>query len=352
MVRVRAALMPLLFVTAALPVSTLQLTIVEQTLHARHRPPPGQRHVEVPERVFKAKEALLSASFSDSIIWKTAIDSKECTPQSAVDALKLVHSVEHLRAVIDMSKTGGGFDSDTYCAPGSWEAMLDGVRAWMQATSMAAAGAGPAFALSRPAGHHATRETGMGFGLVNFAAAAVAAELAAAPPDAPLRVAILDWDVHHGNGVAALFAGDKRVRYCSLHEAGGFPQTGMDEDDRGLHGNLLSIPLPKGSGSEEYLAALRHKAVPFLLGSEERREALPDLLVVCAGYDALEADPLATMALAPSDFGESIQILCGEHNFPVERIALGLEGGYSLDDEAGMPAAVVATCAALLNWQL
>ena len=93
--------------------------------------------------------------------------------------------------------------------------MLDGTRAWMQATSLAAAAAGPAVALCRPAGHHATRDVAMGFGLVNFAAAAIAAQLEAAPES---TVAILDWDVHHGNGVADIFKDEPRVRYCSTHE--------------------------------------------------------------------------------------------------------------------------------------
>ena len=142
--------------------------------------------------------------------------------------------------------------------------MLDGTRAWMDATRLAASGAGPAFALCRPAGHHATRDTAMGFGLVNFACAAVAAHLAAAPA---ARVAILDWDVHHGNGVASIFRDEPRVRYCSLHEAGGFPGTGGDGDGpRGAHAHLLHLPLPKGAGAAAYHHALRHKALPFLLG--------------------------------------------------------------------------------------
>ena len=105
----------------------------------------------------------------------------------------------------------------------------------------------------------------MGFGLVNFAAAAVAAYLKRSPAS---RVAVLDWDVHHGNGVSAWVAAEGRARYCSLHEMGGFPQTGQDESERGLLGNILNIPLPKGSGSAEYLEAVRRKALPFLLGDE------------------------------------------------------------------------------------
>ena len=238
-----------------------------------------------------------------------------------------------------MSKTGGGFDTDTYCAPGSWEAMLDGTRAWSDAVSLAANGLGPAFALSRPAGHHATRDVAMGFGLVNFAAAAVASHLAR---NGSAVVSILDWDVHYGNGVADIFRDEERVRYCSLHERGGFPGAGCDESEVGPHRTLLHLPLAKGCGSEEYLSALEERALPFLLSAPA-----PSLLLICAGYDALAADPLATMELDPEDFGESVRLIVEQFGFPVERIAVGLEGGYDLDLERGMPAAVVRTCEAL-----
>ena len=172
--------------------STAQsLIIVEQTLHARHRPPSDQRHVETPARIDETVAALKEAHFAEQIVWKRARDSN-ISPEAAVTALKLVHSVDHLRGLVALSKTGGGFDTDTYCAPGSWEAMLDGLRAWMEAFESVGRGQGPAFALSRPAGHHATRSTAMGFGLVNFAAAAVASYLDKHPS---AKIAILDWDV-------------------------------------------------------------------------------------------------------------------------------------------------------------
>lgn len=231
--------------------------------------------------------------------------------------------------------------------------MIDGTRAWIEVTTAAFHGMGPALALTRPAGHHATRSVAMGFGLVNFAAASVAAHLASTPSS---RVAILDWDVHYGNGVAEIFRDDARVRYCSIHEAGSFPGTGMDEKDVGPLGNLLRLPLHKGSGSNEFFSALRQKALPFLLcgGSALSGEALrtggvpPDLLVICAGYDALDADPLASMSLLPSDFGAAAAMIVGEFGFPRERIALGLEGGYDLSMDVGMPAALVQTGAALV----
>ena len=331
---------------ASAPTLARPLTLIESTGHVRHRPPPGQPHLEVPERLHAAKAALQAAPFAEeALAWREAVDAP-ATAEDAVAALKLVHTIDHLRGLVEMSKTGGGFDTDTYCAPGSWEAMLDGTRAWMEATSLAMAGEGPAFALSRPAGHHATANVAMGFGLVNYAAAAVAARLAEAP-DA--TIAILDWDVHHGNGVADIFKDEARVRYCSLHEVDNFPGTGLDEADRGPLGNLLNVPLPKETRSDAYLAALREKALPFLLGADGGGGGgAPELLLVCAGFDGLAADPLAKMELAPADFGASVRMIADEFGFPRERIALGLEGGYDLGD-AGMPAAVVETAAALVE---
>ena len=103
---------------------------------------------------------------------------------------------------------------------------------------------------------------------------------------------------------------------------------------------MLHLPLPKGSGADEYFEALNEKALPFLLDDP------PDVLLICAGYDALDQDPLASVKLAPSDFGASVEAILAA--FPRERVALGLEGGYLLDAERGMPAAVVATCEALV----
>ena len=110
--------------------------------------------------------------------------------------------------------------------------------------------------------------------------------------------------------------------------------------DRGALGNILNLPLPKGSGSDEYFAALRDKALPFLLDPE------PDCLLVCSGYDALEPDPLATMTLQPSDFAQSVDAILAR--YPRTRVALGLEGGYALG-AGGMPEAFTETCRALVD---
>ena len=314
------------------------LTVIESALHTLHRPPPSQpNHVETPRRLDAAVAAVQSVD-QGRIAWARAQDSERTTVDGAVDALKRVHDVDHLREVMAMSRSGGGgFDSDTYVAPGSWEASLDGTRAWVDALAGAADGAGPCLALARPAGHHATRSAAMGFGLVNYAAAAAAAALAGGAK----TVAILDWDVHYGNGVAGIFADEPRVRYCSVHEAAGFPKT-PGQDGAAASPSVLHVPLPRGFGGAAFLGALEDVALPFLL-----REPRPDALLVCAGFDALEADPLGTATLAPADFGAATRAIAAA--FPPSRTALGLEGGYALGPDDGMPAALRETCAALLG---
>ena len=109
------------------------LTVVEQTLHTRHRPPPGVRHVEVPQRLISARDALRHANVCES--WRQAGEGAH-GHTAALRALCAVHTYDHLEVVWRMSQTGGGFDTDTYCAPGSWEAMLDGTSAWLEATEL------------------------------------------------------------------------------------------------------------------------------------------------------------------------------------------------------------------------
>lgn len=269
------------------------LTIVEQTLHTRHRPPPGVRHVEVPQRLISARDALRHANVCEN--WRQAGEGAY-SHAAALRALSAVHTSDHLEDVQRMSLRGGGFDTDTYCAPGSWEAMLDGTSAWLEATALAAAVEGPALALSRPAGHHATQNVAMGFGLVNFAAAAVKAHLAAHPLS---RVAILDWDVHHGNGVASIFREEPRVRYASTHEAGGFPQTGMREEERGPLGNVLNLPLPKVD--RPTLPSI-HTVYPVVLIRAHTCSSMhPSThLLSWSSHASISTDPLIDLPLTPS----------------------------------------------------
>ncbi|CAN0388880.1 unnamed protein product [Ascophyllum nodosum] len=187
----------------------------------------------------------------------------------------------------------------------------------MDAAESAALRGRPAFALARPPGHHATSVVAMGFCLVCFAAVAAFHALETL---GCRRVAILDFDVHHGNGVAAIVKGDDRIRYSSIHQGGIFPGTGGAEDTGPL-GNLKHLPFfGVGERWETYEARFEESL-------EWLREFEPDLLIVSAGYDALEADELATASLQPEDYarmGSRIREVFGN------KVAFGLEGGYNL----------------------
>jgi acetoin utilization deacetylase AcuC-like enzyme len=271
--------------------------VVTSPLFTNHRAPPGRKHPECPERVTLATERLRSgADMAGCIDWASpAAEVDEAAREAALEAVLRVHDENYVYYLEALGQGGGGgLDADTYVAPLSFEIALLAQSAWMDATDYTIASGRPAFALVRPPGHHALRDRGMGFCLFNFCT--VAAVRALDDPDNGVeRVAMLDWDVHHGNGVADLVRDDPRIRYASLHEAGNFPSTPSmvsgAADDRGAHDNLLHIPMERGCEWSTFERLLRDEALPWL------REFKPDLVVVSAGYDALELDPLARQNL-------------------------------------------------------
>jgi len=171
-----------------------------------------------------------------------------------------------------------------------------------------------AFVLSRPPGHHAVRDRGMGFCL--FSNAAIAAHYALEQPNVN-RVAILDWDVHHGNGTQALTEDNPHIAYCSLHQFPAYPGTGR-ETETGMHHNVLNVPMAPGSVSSDYQTRFKQDVIPFL------KNFGPDLLIISAGYDANKADPLASICLQPTDYGWFTR----ECMTVTPNILFGLEGGY------------------------
>jgi len=203
----------------------------------------------------------------------------------------------------------------------------------------------PLFALARPPGHHACQRKGMGGCLFNNSAIAAFYAL-----DSGFKnVAILDFDAHHGNGVAHCVEDEERIRYCSIHEGkeGGnaFIEQKVKEDDPrsqdgndvGPLGNLLNLNLKAGTGwSNGYKDALINGAVPFLLQDQ------PDLLIVSAGFDALETDWSSGLTLQPSDYGEIGKVLKDRFG---NKVSMGLEGGYSFQDHA-LSEAIMAFCSA------
>jgi acetoin utilization deacetylase AcuC-like enzyme len=290
----------------------------------------GMLHPERPERLTAIVNALKAAPWAAQIEWQlpTPVAQRE---QALFSALKKVHAQRYIKEVEHLAHRGGGYlDGDTPISAESYDVALLAASAWLDGVDRVLAAGEPAFVLARPPGHHAEKARAMGFCL--FSNAAIAANYALEQPGIN-RVAVLDWDVHHGNGTQSVVENSRQIAYCSLHQSPCYPGTG-DADEHGGYGNVLNIPLYPGGGIAEYLSAFESLVVPFLSKFE------PDLLIVSAGYDATASDPLASMTLAPSDYGTftgyCLQI--------TRRIAFGLEGGYALKELAQSVVATIDRC--------
>jgi len=288
----------------------------------------GGLHPERPERLEAIVAALKAAPFSHKLDWQLPTP---CSTRDVIPFVERVHSREYVERVRQIAAGGGGrLDSDTPVSPRSFHVASLAVSAWLDGVDRVISGDDSAFVLARPPGHHALRDRGMGFCL--FANAAIAAHYALTKPGIE-RVAILDWDVHHGNGTEALVEHNRQIAYCSLHQYPCYPGTGR-ESDKGEWGNVLNLPMAPGSTLTEYQPAFTQKVVPFLTNFE------PDLLIVSAGYDANQDDPLAGISLQPSDFGLFTRYCLQV----VSPLLFGLEGGYELDS---LGRSVVATIESL-----
>jgi acetoin utilization deacetylase AcuC-like enzyme len=254
-------------------------------------------------------------------------------PPATRDDLLRNHSAEHIDRVAAHCRTGLRYpDPDTVMGPGSWEAALYAAGAGIAACRAVLAGeCDNAFCIVRPPGHHAEADQAMGFCLFNNVAV-TARWLRAVAGRA--RVAIVDWDVHHGNGTQHSFYDDDSVYYVSLHEFPNYPGTGL-ADERGVGDTNLNFPLPPGTKPAVWIDRMRDNVVPALA------EWNPDFLLISAGFDAHRSDPLASQLLDAAHFAEMTRLLAG---LAGGRVVALLEGGYDLD---ALGESAVATITAL-----
>ena len=273
----------------------------------------GPGHAERPERLAAVTQALRTA-FHD-LQWFQA-------PRATRGQLLRVHDETLLQRVLDTRPAQRVMlDPDTVLSPQSGEAALRAAGAAVAAVDAVLIGKTTrAFCAVRPPGHHATAAIAMGFCLFNNIAVAAAHAL---EHHGLARVAIIDFDVHHGNGTQAIFEADPRVLYLSSHQAPLYPGTGH-ANERGV-GNIVNTPLPAGAGSSEFRAAWHETLLPAL------DEFRPQLLLVSAGFDAHERDPMAQLQLDAEDYSWLTAQLCEiAARHAQDRIVSMLEGGYDL----------------------
>lgn len=251
--------------------------------------------------------------------------------------LEAIHDPGYLALLDEAEERGGGWlDPDTYIVEGSMHAARLAAGATLQAALAAATGeATVAFAAVRPPGHHAARERGTGFCLVNNVAVAVAGLRARGIVE---RVAIIDWDVHHGDGTQAIFDADAELCYASTHQSPLYPGTGR-RDDVGIgpaRGTKHNRPLPPDSGDDAFTTAWRDNLLPAI------ERFAPEAILVSAGYDAHVDDPLANLEVTEDGY-EQVAELIGALSVRLGHagVALTLEGGYDLDALRASAAATV-----------
>ena len=276
-----------------------------------HRP--GAGHAERPERLQAVTEALREAF--DDVPWFEA-------PRASRGQLLRVHDDTLLALVLDtVVDAPMALDPDTVLGPGSAEAALRAAGAGVAAVDAILAGADQrAFCAVRPPGHHATGSVAMGFCLFNSIAVAAAH---ACDHYGLARVAIIDFDVHHGNGTQAIFDSDPRVLYLSSHQLPLYPDTGR-VDERGV-GNVLNAPLAPGAGGPQFRAAWSERLLPVLEGFR------PQMLFISAGFDAHRLDPLAQLQLEAHDYEWiTTELVAIAQRHAQGRVVSMLEGGYDL----------------------
>ena len=295
-----------------------------------HLTPAG--HPERPDRLRAIDRALEHERFQTL--------ARVEAPRAELEVIALCHPMDYITAIREATPKAGlvGLDADTSLSPGSFEAALRAAGGAVHAVDEVMAGkARNAFVATRPPGHHTETARPMGFCLFNNAA--IAARYAQKKHGAE-RAAVVDFDVHHGNGSQDIFWSDKTVMYCSTHEMPLYPGTGAI-GERGDYNTIVNAPLSAGDGGDAFREAFETVILPRL------REFKPDFLIISAGFDAHTRDPLANLNLVESDYSWVTKKLMeiADTNAKGRVISL-LEGGYDLQ---GLSRSVAAHVTALMH---
>jgi acetoin utilization deacetylase AcuC-like enzyme len=291
-----------------------------------HEPPPG--HPETPARLSAVLDAVRE------------LDAVECdAPRAPVQALRQAHAGQLVDLILERwsdqaSKTQyARLDADTFISSGSAEAALRAAGAVIAAVDGVMDGNFQnAFCAVRPPGHHAERDRAMGFCLFNNVAVGA---FHVRHAHGLRRIAVIDFDVHHGNGTQDIFFDDPNFFYASTHQMPLYPGTGP-ESERGVANNVLNCPLRPGSESAEFRAICKNSVLPAL------ERFTPEFILISAGFDAHRADPLANLNLEADDFAWISHEICAVAQRTCSgRVVSALEGGYDLDALAASAAAHV-----------
>ncbi len=276
----------------------------------------GPGHPECAARAWAVSAALDAPKFRGL--------ERRAPPEAGREALERVHSQDYVEFVLDTLPDQGHarFDADTIASPGTKEAALRAAGATIAAVDALAGGeAQTAFCAMRPPGHHAEPARAMGFCFFNSVAVGAAHARAVHGLG---RVAVVDFDVHHGNGTQAIFWNEPDVLFASTHQMPFYPGTGAERDS-GAHGQIVNAPLPPGADGKAFRQRFENRILPAV-------EAFrPEIILVSAGFDAHRADPLAQLELEAADFAWATRrLLAIARHHAGGRLAAVLEGGYDL----------------------
>ncbi len=289
-----------------------------------HRP--GPHHPESPERLEAVLQALRAPEFA-AAVWRDA-------PLGSFEQVLRIHTPDYVQTVQAMSPADGyrALDAgDTIMSPGTLEAVMRCVGAACAGVDdVVAKVAVNVFCATRPCGHHAEANQAMGFCVFNQAAIAA---LHARRQHGLQRVAVVDFDVHHGNGTQNSFYDDSDLFYGSCHQAQFYPGTGA-RHETGVANNIVNIPFQRGTGSQAFRAAMTDTMLPAL------REFAPELLIISAGFDAHQLDPLGGLKFTDEDYHWiTRELMKVADETAGGRVVSVLEGGYSLEGLASGTAA-------------